>query len=117
MINESGRAFPQMVVYDKQRSEVKKTIKSWIPGKVIKTDGIYTTQASSKTSPWRIYMGLYDKNALILEETEGRVVEGYLSDGRMVYFDIITPPTNNLKYVIIRDGKNRCEKINPKRAV
>jgi hypothetical protein len=88
MVNESGRERSELVIYDKKTKNVTKKRESWISGKVVKVDGRYTTQASSNTSPWRINMGLYDDGAFILESTKGKIIEGYLSDGRSVYFHV-----------------------------
>ncbi len=89
IINASGRETPELVVYDKASSTITKNRDSYIAGKVIKiADGPYVTQASAKTSPWRIYQGLFDEDAMIIEGTKSKVIEGHLSDGREVYFDV-----------------------------
>ncbi len=89
MINESGRETPELLVYDKENGSVAKQSRSWIAGKVIKTGkDKYTTQASAYTSPWRIYQGLYNEDGFIVDQSESKVIEGYLSDGRPVYFDV-----------------------------
>ncbi len=91
IINEDARNQPELVVFDKQKEKVSKESDAWIAGKVIKTaENTYTTQASSYTSPWRIYQGLFDKDAFILDETKSKVIEGYLDDGRAVYFDVLS---------------------------
>lgn len=132
IINENGRTFPERVVYDKATGRVRKTHGSHLAGKVVRTgDGKYVTQGSAKTSPWRIYMGLYDEDAFILEGTQSKVIEGYLSDGRAVYFDVpasfdqpqlyvgaayygrvnssvfIDPKTDDLYYFVQGDAKTR----------
>ncbi len=89
IINENGREQPELVVLDKTTAQTSIESDSWLAGKVIKVaDDSYTTQASAHTSPWRIYQGLYDDGAFILDGTKGKVVEGYLNDGRAVYFDV-----------------------------
>ncbi len=89
IINENARTQPDLVVYDKNSSKTTKDSDSWLAGKVIKVSkNSYMTQASSHTSPWRIYEGLYDDDALILEQSKGKIIQGYLSDGRSVYFDV-----------------------------
>ena len=89
MTNPTGRSFPELVVYDKASGKVTKMRTSHIAGKVLRlTDGRYVTQASAYTSPWRIYGGLYDDEAMPVSGTRSKVVEGYLRDGRQVYFDI-----------------------------
>ena len=89
IINETGRSFPELVVYNKADGEVTKDKKSFAAGKVVKIeDGSYTTQASFNTSPWRIYQGLFDEDAIITDGTRSKIIEGYLSDGSEVYFDV-----------------------------
>lgn len=89
IINESGRGFPELVVFDKVSGKIKRTRVSFNAGKVVKlTDGRYATQASDKTSPWRVYQGLFDADALIIEGTQSKIIEGYLHDGSEVYFDV-----------------------------
>jgi hypothetical protein len=100
MINESGRGYPKRVLFDKkyQRLSVRET--SHKMGKVIKTiTEMYATQAWGKMNPWRIYIGLYDANGLRLAGTDSKVVEGYMRDGRMVYFDINSSWSNPQLYV------------------
>jgi hypothetical protein len=78
------------VVYDKSTGTVTRDTGSYDNGKVIKTaDGRYVTQASEFTSPWRVHIGLFDDGAFIEDGTKGKVIEGYLSDGTEVYFDIV----------------------------
>ena len=88
IVNESGRETPDLVVLNKKTAHVKTDIDSWVAGKVIKYKGEYTTQASAKTSPWRTYEGLYDDGAFIVEETKGKMVQGELENGYLVYFDV-----------------------------
>lgn len=89
IVNASGRETPELVVYDKHSGEITKKRDSYIAGKVIKTgDGRYVTQAGAWTSPWRIHQGLFDADAFIIEGTQSKVIEGYLSDGTAVYFDV-----------------------------
>ncbi len=86
--NETGYRAPQLVVLNKNDSSVTKDRDSWIPAKVIKTDGDYYTQGSRHTSVTKITQGLYDSEAFIKDGSESKMVQGYLSDGRAVYFDV-----------------------------
>ncbi len=89
IVNETGRDMPELVVYDKQSGKTKKIPQPWLQDKVIRLpDGRYTTQSSRNTNPWRVKAGLFDDSAFIIGGTEGKAVQGFLSDGRMVYFDI-----------------------------
>jgi len=36
----------------------------------------------------KIKFGLFNKNGYIKEETEGKAIQGFLPDGKVVYFDI-----------------------------
>jgi hypothetical protein len=59
-------------------------------GKVIKVGGAYFTQGGNYTNPFRIYQGLFDRNACILPGTESKMIQGFLKDGTPVYFDVST---------------------------
>jgi hypothetical protein len=89
IVNETGRGFPELVIYDKASGKLTRSRQSYAPGKVIRLpDGRYATQASVNTSPWRIYAGLFDEDAMIVDDTRSKVVEGYLGDGSQVYFNV-----------------------------
>ena len=88
IVNESGRNVPELVIYDKHSNTLTKEADSWLSGKVIRTKNKYTTQSSNFTNPWRIYIGLFDNDGEIIQGTQSKVVEGYLSDGKEVYFDV-----------------------------
>jgi hypothetical protein len=89
IVNESGRSFPALVIYDKASGKVTESTSSYDQGKVIKLDdGRYATQSSANTSPWRIYQGLFDEEAIIIDGTQSKIIEGYLADGSAVYFDV-----------------------------
>jgi len=89
IVNESGRGFPELVTYDRASGQVVKDTGSYAAGKVIRlADGRYVTQAGLKTSPWRIHQGLFDEDAMIIDGTQSKIVEGFLTDGTEVYFDV-----------------------------
>ncbi len=88
LINESGRERPKLVRMNRQNLHVNKERRSLIAGKVLQLNGKYVTQAAAMTSPLRMYQGLYDTNAYLVEGTASKVVHGYLRDGRAVYFDV-----------------------------
>ncbi len=89
IINESGVAKPELVVYDKNSSDVTKTAESYLGGKVLKVDGEYFTQVSHNISPTKIYQGVFDKEAFIKKGSESKIVQAYLSSGEAVYFDAL----------------------------
>jgi len=86
--NETGYRAPELVVINKADTKVTKDRDSWLSGKVVKVDDKYYTQASKHTSPIKITQGLFNDEAFIKDGTESKVVHGYLSDGRAVYFDV-----------------------------
>ena len=86
--NESGIDTPELVVIEKKTLKIKKAKESWIAGKVIKTDGDYYTQASKHTSPIKIHQGLFCNQGFIKKGTASKIVHGYLSNNKEVYFDV-----------------------------
>ena len=86
--NESGVESPELIVVNKKSLEIKKAKDSWTSGKVIKVDDEYYTQGSRHTSPIRITQGLFCNQGFIKDGTASRMIQGYLSDKRAVYFDM-----------------------------
>ena len=86
--NESGVRSPELVVLNKQTKEVYKQRDSFMAGKVLKVDEEFYTQGSRNTSPIKIYQGLFDSEAMIKEGSESKMIQGYLSTGEEVYFDV-----------------------------
>jgi hypothetical protein len=100
LVNKSAREYPDLIVYDKKQKNFNETTTSHIAGKVLKLkDDNYVTQASSYTNPWRIYIGLYDKNGVIVDGTKSKVIEGYTADAKAVYFDVKSSYHNPQLYV------------------
>jgi len=100
VVNKTAREYPDRVVYDKSTKNFTINTNSYMLGKMVKTkDRKYVTQGSRKTNPWRIYAGLYDDEAILVDSTASKVVEGYLSNGDMVYFDINSSYHNPQLYV------------------
>ena len=89
IINENGREIPEFVYYDKAKDRLSQDKASYLQGRVIRIGmDSYATQGSNYTSPWRIHEGLFDADGLIVKGTQSKVIQGYLSDGRAVYFDV-----------------------------
>jgi len=86
--NEKGVNKPELVVVDKKTSNIKKVKDSWLCGKVLKVEDEYYTQGSKNISPSRVYQGLFCNQAFIKKGTESKMVQGYLRDSTMVYFDV-----------------------------
>lgn len=88
--NEDGHSAPKLVTIDKKTLKTDTTRGSWLGGKVIKKDNNYYTLASSYTSAFNIHQGLYDSDAKILDSSKSKIIQGYLSNGTEVYFDVKT---------------------------
>ncbi len=88
IINESGVRAPELVTMNKKSLKIEKDRDSWLSGKVLKVGFEYLTQGSKQTSTTKIYQGLFDRNGFIKNSTKSKMVQGYLSDGRSVYFDV-----------------------------
>jgi len=57
-------------------------------GRVFIIDNKYYTASIMQISPTKIKFGLFDSNGEVLEESIGKSWQGFLPDGRGVYFDI-----------------------------
>ena len=88
LTNEKFVSAPDLLHVDKKSKKGYLQSGHWFANKVIKKDEEYLTQASAYTNPTKIYQGLFGKNGFIEEGTESKVIQGYLSDGRAVYFDV-----------------------------
>ncbi|GAA6135949.1 hypothetical protein NBRC116188_27390 [Oceaniserpentilla sp. 4NH20-0058] len=84
---ERGVSSPKLFQYNKQNKTIKYETASLALGRVFPLeDGFYTVSARH-TSPWRITQGLFDEDGMIKPGSEGKIIQGYLSDGQEVYFD------------------------------
>lgn len=99
IINQKGYQTPELVLIDKNSLKIKKIKKSWLGGKVIKKESKYLTQSSAKISTSKIAQGLFDSEAYIENGTDSKMVQGYLSDGRVVYFDVLSSFSEPQLYV------------------
>lgn len=99
MTNESGVRAAELLRVDKKSLHVKKSRESYLGGKVVKADDKYYTQGSKKTSSTRVYQGLFDGDGFIRSGSESKMVQGYLSDGREVYFDVASSYSQPQLYV------------------
>ena len=80
------RSYPKILSFSKGKTALKRG--AYRVGKPFKINNIYYTASSAKISPTKIKVGLFDSSAYIKKDTVGRVVEGFLPNGKMVYFDI-----------------------------
>ncbi|WP_457747872.1 hypothetical protein [Sulfurimonas sp.] len=99
LTNKSGVNEPELVVVDKKSGSIRTKDGSWLGGKVVKENETYYTQASNYTSPFKIQQGLFDSEAFIKEDTASKMIQGYLSDGRAVYFDVSSSFSEPMLYV------------------
>jgi len=102
IVNKSGREYPDLVEFDKSSKQAAVSVTTHAQGKVVKTlDGEYATQTGANVNPWRIYIGLYDDARFPVEGTQSKVVEGYLDNGKAVYFDV--PESYDQKALYVGD--------------
>ena len=99
LTNESGTQKPELVKISKKNKSIQKIRGSWLQGKVIENGGEYFTQGSRNVSPTRIYQGLFNQEALIKEGSESKMIQGYLSNGKAVYFDVASSYSEPQLYV------------------
>jgi len=80
------RDYPYIASFNGEKLKLKKG--SFKIGEVFKIDGKYYTKSTAQTSPTKIEFGLFNDKGYIKKGTEGRAIEGFLSNGEVVYFDI-----------------------------
>jgi hypothetical protein len=90
LINKDGVSAPFLVNIEKKDFNIKTQQKDFMGGKIIKSDMKYYVQGSAKVSPTRIIQGLYDDDKILKDDTYSKMVQGYLSDGSIVYFNVAT---------------------------
>jgi len=81
-------SFPKILQYNRVTREISYEDGAWNRGEPFKIDGEYYTQSSSKISPTKIVMGLFDDDSYIKEGTESKVIQGYMPNGKAVYFNL-----------------------------
>lgn len=79
---------PELLRFDKQTKSLQKERGSWGSGKVLLKDGEYLTQHSFPTGVSMIEQGLFDSDGFLHDESGSKLVQGWLKDGRAVYFDV-----------------------------
>lgn len=99
IINESGNRAPELIRFNKKSLQSTKTRGSYVAGKVLKVNGEYFTQGSMKISPIRIRQGLFNSDGYIKNGTDSKMIQGYLSDGTMIYFDVASSYSEPQLYV------------------
>lgn len=79
---------PSLIRFDKKSHQIHQQKTAHIIGKVFKEKGAYYTLGSSHTAPDNIEVGLYDRDGHLLPKSASKAVQGVMSDGRLVYFDV-----------------------------
>ena len=82
------KTFPKMLKYNKVTEKIEYQEGAWNIGEPFKVDGEYYTQSSSKSSPSKIVMGLFDTDSYLKEKTDSKIIQGYMPNGKEVYFDL-----------------------------
>jgi len=85
--NETAKQAPSLIRIEKKTLKSTEKKGGWIGSKVIKKDNTYYTLASHNHSAFNIYQGLFDEDASLLLTTKSKIVQGYLSNKKIVYFD------------------------------
>ena len=57
------------------------------PGRMVNHNDEYYTMASGQINPWQISQGLFDHDGMLKEDSDGKLIFGYLKDDVPVYFD------------------------------
>ena len=87
LINQDGRSMPEVLDIDTNTQQFSLQKGSFSGGKVFLIDGKFYTSASRYTNPTHITQGLFDADGYIKEGSDSRIVQTFLDDGSMVYFD------------------------------
>jgi len=82
------KSAPKLLNFNRHSKSFRLHSNSWREGEVFKQGNQFYTQSSAKTSPVKIEMGLFDEAGYLKEGTGSKAVQGYLQNGKEVYFDI-----------------------------
>jgi len=78
----------EILSINKATTKVQHHQGSWRGGEPFKIGENYYTQSSAKVSLDSIKMGLFDRDGYLYPPTESKVIQGYLHNGKAVYFDL-----------------------------
>ena len=82
------KSAPKLLRINRHTKELTTTPNSWRVGEVFKKRGAFYTQSSAYTSPVKVEMGLFDEDGYLKEGSSTKAVQGYLHNGKEVYFDV-----------------------------
>ncbi len=84
----NNKSAPKILKFNTQNMSKRFEKGSWRVGELFKLNGTYYSQASAKTSPVKIEMGLFDKDGFMGKGFEGKAIQGFTQSGKTVYFDV-----------------------------
>ncbi|WP_016954082.1 hypothetical protein [Catenovulum agarivorans] len=87
LTNPDAVSAPILQQFNIQNSSLKSDKTRLALGKVFAIGDDFYTVSGRKTSVWRSQQGLFDESAHIKPGSEGKIIQGYLTDGRAVYFE------------------------------
>jgi len=82
------KSYPQILQFDKKSKKIKFDRGAYRTGEPFKINKRYYTTSSVKISPTKIKIGLVNNGAYMQKSSEGKAIQGFLSNGKAVYFDI-----------------------------
>lgn len=86
LTNPTALRSPLLNQYSIQRGQLKQQKSTLALGKVFTIKNKHYSVSSQKTSVWRVHQGLFNQNRIIRDNSKGKVVQGFMDDGREVYF-------------------------------
>ena len=82
------KSAPKLLRLNRKTKELSLSSNSYRVGEVFKRENQFYTQSFAKTSPLKIEMGLFDDDGLLKEDSGSKAIQGYLQNGKEVYFDV-----------------------------
>ncbi len=87
LTNPDAVSAPRLNQFNTKSHTLSSQASSLSTGKIFNLDGKVYSVSARRTSVWRTYQGLFDNNGYIKPDTQGKIIQGYLSDDSPVYFD------------------------------
>lgn len=85
---DEGTRAPLLSQYQRKEQQFIQQRKAFLQGKIFQQDDKLYSAASHNSSVWAIKIGLFDSQAHIQKNSAGKVLQGYMDDGRAVYFNV-----------------------------
>ena len=83
---KEGTRAPLLSRYDRKEHRFSQQRKAFLNGKIFQQDDKLYSATSHNSSVWAIKMGLFDSQARMNKDSKGKIIQGYMQDGRPVYF-------------------------------